>query len=74
MIKLGPMKVGIRKPRSCQSHIEWGDTFVGYWPGLEQWEALQRAKRTNEIRDRITQLLFSEVHSPEYWARILDAP
>lgn len=63
MIKLGPMKIGIRKPRSYQTHIEWGDTFVGYWPDLEQWETVQRVKRTNAIHDRITRLLFSETRS-----------
>jgi hypothetical protein len=72
MIKLGPMKIGIRKPRSYQSHIEWGDTFVSYWPGLEQWETVQRARRTDEIRDRITRLLFSEARSPELSAQLLE--
>lgn len=66
MIKLGPMKIGIRKPRSYQSHIEWGDTFVSYWPGLEQWETVQRARRVNAIREQAARLLFSETRSPEY--------
>lgn len=72
MIKLGPMKIGIRKSRSYQSHIEWGDTFVDYWPDLEQWETVQRARRTGEIRDRITRLLFSEARSPELSAQLLE--
>jgi hypothetical protein len=72
MIKLGPMKIGIREPRSYQSHIEWGDTFVDYWPDLEQWETVQRARRVNAIHDRITELLFSETQSPEYTGAILD--
>jgi hypothetical protein len=72
MIKLGPMKIGIRKPRSYQSHIEWGDTFVSYWPGLEQWETVQRARRVNAIHEQAAWLLFSEARSPDRLQFVID--
>lgn len=42
MIKLGPMKIGIRKSRFHQFDLRWGDTLVDGWDSFVGWVAVQR--------------------------------
>lgn len=40
MIKLGPMKIGIRKSRPWQHYLRWGQSFTSAWhppDHLEFW-------------------------------------
>lgn len=62
MIKLGPMKIGIRKRRFHQFDLRWGDTLVDGWDSFVRWVHAQRLAR----------LLFSETYSPEYSGGIRD--
>jgi hypothetical protein len=42
MIKLGPMKIGIRKLRFHQFDLRWGDTLVDGWDSFVGWVHVQR--------------------------------
>ena len=42
MIKLGPMKIGIRKIRFHQFDLRWGDTLVDGWDSFVGWVHVQR--------------------------------
>jgi hypothetical protein len=42
MIKLGPMKIGIRKPQFQQFSLHWGDTLVDGWDSFVGWVHVQR--------------------------------
>jgi len=61
MIKLGPMKTGIRKLRFHQYDLRWGDTLVDGWDSFVGWVHVRCLSR----------LLFSEAESPSLLHRFM---
>jgi hypothetical protein len=72
VIKLGPMKIGIRKPQFQQFSLHWGDTLVDGWDSFVGWVHVQRMMP--HLRPRAVNFDFMDAaDSVAYSAYLLDA-